>query len=503
MKSINRFLAAMIAVIMIMAMLPTAFAATIAPAADDDHAYEAYQIFVGDLDDDGNLTNIKWGANANKGTYTGEYVPKEVLDELTGVKSGTDAAKLAVIKKYVNLSSSPTTVSGSTTVDNGYYLIKDKDTHVGEENESVTLYIVEVAGAVTIAPKTGVPSLEKKVKETNDTTGDVTGWQDGADYDIGDNVPFKLTATLPAEYGKFEHYVLTFEDTMSAGLTYTEGSNTYSAYYQNNGEDPVSLTVSFTKEGQKLTWKTGDLKAVSAITKDTKVVIEFDAQLNSSAVIGPAGNENKAGLKYTNNPNWDGNGDSPDGKTPEDKVIVFTYQVDSNKVDGNNNSLTGAKFELFKYVPNGGTETNQKLTDAGVAAAEIKNWKSLGEVDGASKSLFSWTGVDAGKYMLVETQAPEGYNAAEPIVFTVTATYDVESATPGFGNLTTDNDNVVAVQQNGSLTGAVTTTVKNFMGAELPTTGGMGTTLFYIVGGILVVGAGILLVSKKRMSDMV
>ena len=194
-------------------------------------------------------------------------------------------------------------------------------------------------------------------------------------------------------------------------------------------------------------------------------------------------------LEYSNNPNAGGNDDTD--KTPKDKVIVFTYKVVANKVNEKQEALPGAAFELFKYVK----------------VSEGWGWKSLGvkgardngdgtyTVDSEPTTQFSWNGLDDGKYKIVEVVTPSGYNSIKPIEFDVTAEHQEDSDNPQLINLSGN-------KFTGDIsTGALTSNIENKSGSTLPSTGGIGTTIFYVVGVILMLGAGVLLVTKKRMSS--
>lgn len=248
-------------------------------APSNDHTYEIYQIFTGDLSENGStLSNVKWGSNG-KGT-AGNDVDKTVLDEIKGLKSDdADQTKLATIKKYVDLTGTPfkTVKNGTVDVPEGYYLIKDKDNSLTGEDDVYTTYIVQVSKDLKITPKADKPQSEKKVKDTNDTIGDTTGWQDSADYDIGDDVPFQLTGTVTSKYADYKAYKFVFHDKESAGLTFNA--------------DSVKVYV----DGKQIT-SGYEVKAGSKIT------VEYTSQLNDKAVIGSAGNPNTMHLEYSNNP---------------------------------------------------------------------------------------------------------------------------------------------------------------------------------------------------------
>ena len=234
-----------------------------------------------------------------------------------------------------------------TSLAAGYYLVQNAS--VGN-NEAHTNYILQVVKDVTVEPKTSVPTVEKKLKDTNDTTGETTGWQDSADYDINDSVPFQLTATLPDNLASYDEYYLELSDTLSTGLTYNKDAKVYLV----NGTEKTDITSSFTIAADGSSFKINNLKSLNGVTSSTKVVVEYTATLNPNAVIGSAGNPNTVKLIYSNNPNYTGSGEtSPTGETPKDKVIVFTYKVVVNKVDQSGNALAGAGFTLYKKDASG------------------------------------------------------------------------------------------------------------------------------------------------------
>jgi len=499
MKNMRKIATLLLALALILSLAAPVFAAedtyTITIKNDvDGHIYEAYQIFVGDLAKEAEndevdsteavLSNIRWGANANQ---EGE-VEQKILDELSIEKAIS----------YVNFDTDPVATStdeGDTYVIEGlapgYYLIKDQDGSV-TGNDAYTAYIIEVVEDSTVAPKSDVPEVQKKVKDTNDTDGTTTDWQDSADYDIGDAVPFQLKATLANNVSAYKTYKIVFHDTLSAGLTFkavtkvtVDGVEITEGYEVNtvvNEDGTTTLTITF-----------DNVKAQDA-TDSSVVIVEYTAELNEDAVIGAAGNPNVVYLEFSNNPNWvpDENPDTPDepdtGKTPEDKVIVFTYQAIVNKVDEKNEALKGAGFTLYKEVDGEWVQISEELV-------------------GGDLTKFTWTGLDDGNYKLAETTTPAGYNTVDDIYFTIEATHDVESADPKLTELVVKDveGNVISEGETASFTatavaGTVETTVVNQSGATLPETGGIGTTIFYAVGAIMVLGAVVLLVTKKRMA---
>lgn len=486
MKVMKKFTAIALSLAMMLVTSISVFAAAntytiTAPA--NNHQYEIYQIFTGDLSD-GVLSNVKWGQN---GTGTqGEDVSDTILQELAGVVNDTDAAKLAVITKYAKLSSTPvgTVTNGSTyEAAAGYYLIKDKDNSV-TENDVYTTYIVQVVGDVTIAPKANVPSFEKKIKDTNDSTGDTSGWQDSADHDIGDQVPFKLEGTVASNYADYKTYYFAFHDVEEKGLTFNASS--VKVYVDGNEITTGYDVVTSTTDGCTFEVVFNDLKKIDAVKVGSTITVEYTSELNDKAVLGSEGNVNKGKLEFSNNPNSEQGGEKDTGETPWDNVIVFTYKVVVDKyadsVDGE--KLPGAEFTLEKVLKDGSKET-------------IKVVKSS---DGTS---FTFSGLDDGNYILTETKTPDGYNTIAPIKFTVTADHRIvweaeertDILTSLTGNAATGSLTFTANADKSELA----TKVVNKKGITLPSTGGMGTYLFYIIGGLLVVISVVLFVVKKRM----
>ena len=203
-------------------------------------------------------------------------------------------------------------------------------------------------------------------------------------------------------------------------------------------------------------------------------------------MIGSAGNPNEARLEYSNNPYGGGT-----GITPWDKVIVFTYELVANKVDGSNNPLEGAGFTLYKY---------DMATSNYVVVKEFANDEAGKE---GKQTTFTFSRLDAGQYKLEESKVPDGYNKAEDLIFKVVAKYETNADNPKFGELKITDLNDKEITDKFTLNQTkdqATTNVVNLSGTELPSTGGMGTTILYVVGAILVIGAGILLVTKKRMN---
>ena len=451
------------------------------------HTFEAYQIFAGDASDK-TLSNLKWGSGVTPDGQTALGNAKTKADSL---KNDSDAKDFAYeVSKYLATASASSVADGQDYKINGlapgYYLVKDKDGTVPQE-QAYTKFILEVVGTnVSAAVKSSVPTSEKKVKDTNDTTGETTGWQDSADYDIGDQVPFQLTGNVADDYSQYKGaYQLVFHDTLSNGLTFNENSV---KVYVNDSDTPVSsdqYTIAYpATDNHSFDVTINDVKSLGDHV--TKVRVEYTATLNENAVIGSVGNPNTMYMEFSNNPNSTTGTDK--GQTPEDKVIVFTYKVVINKVDSRRIPLAGAAFKLEKVLSNG----EQKL---------VKEYTIGEDEDDPEKTRFEFTGLDDGKYILTETVTPEGYNTMDPITFNITASHDTKSDDP---KLTDLNGNAVDGEIKFTVNetkGTLTASVVNYMGSELPSTGGMGTTVLYVAGTIMILAAGVFLVMKKKAEN--
>lgn len=500
----NKVLKGLVAVAATAAMAVAGFAgASTAMAAEnnyditvpttDTHTYSVYQVFTGDLSE-GTLSNIKAGKNFNASNGAGDngtdLTAAEAAEKIAKVSgTATDTERLETISKFVNLNGEAFgTVSKDAPLSAapGYYLFKDQNAVTG--NDAATLFIVKVNGPVTVNRKADQPTFEKKVKDVNDSTGDKSDWQDSADYDVNDEVPFQLTATLPtneADFAAYKTYKLVFHDQQSAGLTFnkdsvvvkyddqTLGTDSYTLETPATDNDTFDITITDAK-----TVKDADGSAIT-VAAGGKFTVEYTSTLNENAVIGAAGNPNEASLEFSNNPNVGGEGNT--GKTPTDKVIVFTYQLDINKTFNGGTPAENdlPKFKLYKF--------DSTTKDYTIDRGEVTITKTEG-----GKYTASFKRVDDGKYKLVETKTPAGFNTAADTLFEITANHDVESDNP---QLTVLKINTTA---GNTTTGTVTADVVNQKGSNLPSTGGMGTVLLYVAGIAVFVLAGATLVMALR-----
>lgn len=496
MKRVKKIASLILAFVLAFVLAVPAFAATTnikIEGGANGAEYKAYR-----------LLNATEGNNSNF-AYTVNETYREVLKSVTEKTTDTDIvdyiSKLnetglrefadTIYLRIKDLDADVTTTNNEFEgVEQGYYLIAE--TKTGEDPDSYSLVMLNTAGKdeLTVTTKEDVPKIEKKLKEKNDSTGTVTDWQDGADYDVNDHVPFKLTGTLPNNYASYETYKYVFHDEQSAGLTFESDSvRVYVEKGSDKTEVPASkyeVVTEGLEDGCTFEVVFENLKEVTT-EKDSRIVVEYTSILNENSVIGSTGNPNQAKLEFSNNPYGTGT-----GKTPFDKVIVFTYKLVANKVDKENKPLEGAGFTLYKF---------DKETNDYVAVGS--------EITGVTT--FNFERLDAGQYKLVETTVPAGYNKAEDLIFTVEATYDINADEPAFKDLVVkDAEGRVISGTNAEAgqtitftvstkDGSATTNIVNHTGTELPSTGGIGTTIFYLTGTILVLGAVVLLITKKRM----
>lgn len=534
MRHFKKLASLLLALVMVLGLATTAFAADV--TNNTNHSYNAFQIFSGtQADSSVPLGDVEWGSGINSAAFLAELktdsrfnvgtdganifasstTALDVSAVLGGYQDKSDVANAFANVAAKHLTSVCTAIAADATsvnLDAGYYLLVDTSTPSDGDAMNSALLQVTNKGTITIEKKYDVPSVDKSVKGTDNQ------WGEAADWEIGSNVPFQLVGTLPSNYADYETYKYVFHDTLTAGLQY----NGDVKVYVQNGETKTELTTGFTVDpsaaatagGGTLTVTFENLKTITSVSASSKIVVEYTAKLLSTAEIGQPGNSNKVKLEYSNNPNYTGDGtDIPTSNTPEDEVLVFTYELDVTKVDGQDptKALSGAEFVLLN---------SDRTKVAKVSDGKFVEWvdvPSAGEdgtvtypegttLTSGSDGKFVIAGLDAGSYYLRETKAPAGYNLlTSDISVTITATLDKSENNPALTSLKLsvkeDKEGATATESDGVLaTGIVSTNVVNNSGAQLPETGGMGTTIFYVLGGVLVLAAVVLLVTKKRMS---
>lgn len=503
MKTTKKLLALLLSAILLLSLLPAAFATEPEAQAaattysltitgtQNGRQYDLYQVFTGSLhtDEKGNkiLSDVVFGKSWRDQTLVGTPVPENILDAYV---KGDGKANIDNFLPH----KSDTSFANTTAIDDkatfedlpaGYYVVLEVGQVTGHAAKSEC--IIQVVGNTEVGAKMEVPTSYKKVMDTNDSTGDTTGWQDSADYDIGDKVPFQLTATVAKNILDFKGpYALTFHDKESRGLTFNPDSVVVKIDGQQVTTGYTVVTEGIT-DGCTFHVKFDNLKVYKEqrIHGGSIVTVEYTSRLNENAQIGAAGNPNEMHITFSNNPN----SDQPEenGTTPDDKVIVFTYQLEVFKYNGTDAGpqelpLEGAEFTLYKMNTGGGLDLVKTITPEDAVDTGV-----------GKRYVYNFIGVDDGDYMLKETKTPAGFNTADPIYFTISATHQ-ENA---------DNPQLIELKGTDPITTAssrLRMAVHNYRGNTLPSTGGMGTTIFYVLGSILAVGAAILLVSKKRMN---
>ena len=535
-KTIKKLLAALLAVAMVCAMAIPAFAENSEGDVDSHHTYSAFQIFKGDVEGnnikDFKISNVDWGSNIinnsddflNKLREADHIGPlfanansaRDVL-EVISQWHNSDANSIAFARfvchyLYSN-DANPTYVvragSNALTIPEakaGYYLFVDttdfsKDDSYHSYN-SFLLMVTKGNWNVPITPKAEKPTVEKKVYDNPDGTS-TGGFGSSADHAINEKFQFQLTATLPDStnraYDYYDKYSVIFHDTLSEGITYDKDDELDSVVIKSNGN-----TYNIT-DSSKYTIDTTDLESqnsfvvnidVKACAKDAgfdlnngaTITVTYTAHLNDEAYVNTAGgstsNINKVYLTYSNNPK----DESSIGKTPESTpVYVYTYQLNNTKHQDTEKgpALEGACFRLYSdEACTDQSEVQLYQKDGFYYPIKDVLGKEAVEMKSAANGTFNVKGLDAGTYYLKEITPPDGYSACKVIPVTIKADHSRNDQVNLEGsNLTNDIVNIKA--------GGIT----------LPSTGGIGTTLFYVVGGGLMVAAIVLLVTKKRMEN--
>lgn len=502
MKYMKKLITLLAVLTLALAMAVPAFAETTTPTKytitinNGTGNYAAYQIFKGDLHEK-TLSNIEWGDNV---TDEGRTKFGNAADKAKTITTEADAKAFAVeVAKYLTDPAAGTGTDSIIVSGPGYYLIKN--TSVGE-GEVFTDYILRVVGDVTVNPKSGKPTLDKQIRHNETGLWGVVG-----DNQIGDTVEFRTLTTVPIVSG-YTQYTYVIHDEMSAGLTSNVRSNEDVTIKVNDETVLDKKYYTVTVDGTNANKFTVTVDVLSAI-KDGKMVegntlyTYYTGILNEKAKVYNDGKQdNKAYLEYSNNPH----DNKTTNKTPEKVVYDWTFKMGVKKVDGADGTpLTDAKFVLSK---NGNCSLGT-IGDDGTPSTTTDLINLIENSDGSyTVAPAGYTGSvvnvmtagditingldDATVYYLYETKAPAGYNRLTAAVrFEITATYSDAG----------DNCTSVTATVNNDVQSSVSVNVRNNKGSTLPSTGGIGTTLFYVIGGGLMAVAAVLLVTKKRMNN--
>ena len=425
-----------------------------------------------------------------------------------------------------------------STLDLGYYVIEDT-TAEGDYKKPVSALVLDtVTPDVEVVVKAEKPPVDKVIDDDNNltTTDDRVESNEAA---IGDTITYVITSKVPDMTG-YEKYFFIMKDTMSKGLTYNANSMTVKVGDKTLEDDEYTLTIVANEDG------TTSMKIVfhDFLQYNTKefigkpVEVTYTATLNEDCEINKIPNTNEVYLEYSNDPDVEYNGeDEPDeedkdlpplGETPRDYVYTYTTAMEVIKTDPLGNRLEGAEFQLTgeklnivrvetdvftkdengeywlltdgsytktdpESIVDGATIDKTKyasLTDkySMETVEEIIKTKENVEVTATvgTDGIVRFEGLSEGTYTLTETKAPEGYNILTEEL-EIIITWNEETGEFSFEGASNNN-------------GVAQVTVVNQSGTELPSTGGMGTTLFYLFGGIMVLAAVVLLVTRRRMS---
>lgn len=508
------------------------------------------------------LSNIQWGSSITDGeallaefntTYKQTAASAAVMAEWIANNVTSDSETIdaiaALFGKYLGTLSGSDDYADSkyeiTGLPAGYYLIKDKDGSLvdAEGNpmyDAYTKFILRVLRDQEVTPKSDIPEVEKTI---NDTLGGTYAKYE--DFDIADIAYYKWNGTLPSNLAAYDKYFYKFHDNLPTGIVfesiqqiYIEGhdGNVVHTFYDITDADtandtlPAGITLavegvqvirqadgSFIHSGTalneeqsgKVTLEFADLFALyPQILNTHKIVVKYTALVSRDVTFEVMINDVR--LEYSNNPN-DPSGEGH-GITTPDEAYAITFQINVDKYDADdvNKKLEGAKFVLYytrvendipvnyyalvvtEEMIEAGTEVNgTAVTDKylGNIYGWTTNEKEASILDTDANGHLRVGGLDSGTYFLKEIEAPAGYNLMEsPVQIDIVPTF-----TNG-GKTVTVSYSVDSIAQTSNTVG-----VRNSAGSTLPVTGGIGTTIFYILGSILVLGAVVLLITKKRM----
>lgn len=485
-----------------------------------------YQLFKADVADQTvgattskAVSNITWGSSqaqtavedaikAIEPAYAGTSA-QDAADWLSAHASGSGSAtvvdandafgKIAAAMRTAGATATMVTPGTKATLNEGYWLfVTDSGTtsDLIDKVGTAPIYAVVGGSAVTVDQKSSLPTVNKYIK--NDATG--SGWTKAADSQIGQSIDYKLAGTVATALASYDTYYYSFSDVLDSGLTADAGS--VKVMVQNPATDGTAqsetqvrtddYTAALDSASNTLKVTINDLKSVKdtagnaiAITPSSVVNVYYTAQLNEHAKVVGNSNDNTVTLTYSNNPGTKSHGDT----TPA-TVHDYTYQLMLMKVDSSDNSkgLQNAKFTIqatgadegagIKYVQSDGT--------LGDAAYEFTS---------AADGSIAVSGLDAGEYTVVETQAPGGYNTVPSFTFQIYPVYKETTGDIDTIRVQTSNANVSTINVYD---GVVDLVVKDKAGMTLPLTGENGIALLWIVGGVMVAAGAVYLVRSRK-----
>lgn len=557
MKHAKKLASLLLALVMVLALAVPAFAAgetgSITIQSNDNvsvakKTFNAYKILDVELVGEGYVYTVpeamksfytdRYGLTGNEGDFDAQVVAK-INEEKDLFAFAAAALKAAKDAQITPVSADAGAQDTSVTISNlplGYYVVEDT-----AKTTPVSALILNTTNPdVTVHIKADKPTVDKKIEGDKDTDDGTTGDVEHNNAAVGDKVPYKVTSNVPDMTGYTKYYFV-LNDTLSKGLTFnndvaiTIGNKTlmkdtdYTVTSTSNNDGTTSVKIVFKDFIQ---YKAKEYN-------DAPITVTYSATVNENAVIGVAGNPNKVTLTYSHNPNTDESDNpndeptptSPVGTTPEEITRTYVTDIELIKVDPQGNRLTGAEFKIegtklntvivYKDVytknengtywklkdgtyttqdPNGENMDQSKYESTTIKYSKETKTETIVQKENVSYTgtvgddgVLRFEGLAAGTYTITEIKAPNGYNLLKDSI-TVVIGFTAPTGNSTDCTWTYTGTDVV----NDTNTNHVTITNKS--GTELPSTGGMGTTIFYVLGGILVVGAAILLVTKKRMS---
>ena len=520
-KVMKKLMAALLAVAMVCAMAIPAFADDTKENIQDHNSFSGFQIFKGDVK--GNkISNVQWGKNIpddkdflaklkEAPTIGDQFTDAAtVQDVLAVISTWSDSddysiafARFVCKYLYPNANAKPKPFVESnhslTFSQAGYYLIVDTTYfNPGDSYHAYNSFMLKVTQAnyvFDVTPKVEKPSVKKEVYDNQDGTSNKAGFGSSADHAINEEFQFRLTATLPASdarvYDYYDKYMVTFCDTLSAGITFDR----WDTVVINNGGADIPIPAEnyhSDASNQDLTLSIEDVKTCVEdprfnLNNGATITVTYTAHLNDNATVNTAGgttttdNKNSVYLIYSNNPRSSAFVDT----TPKSEVCVYTYQLNNTKYHDEanpNNVLAGAGFCLYSDEACAHKVELYKEGDFYFPIKNATDKKTVEEMYSDKDGKFNIKGLDAGTYYLRETTPPTDYSACADTRIVISATHDEYNVNLDGSNLST-------------------TIINNKSGITLPSTGGMGTTLFYVIGGGLMVAAAVLLITKKRMEN--
>ena len=463
-----------------------------------------------------------------EGRYSSyRYFVEDLRNEM--VKEGVEGDVV-----YVTMTQSDGSIRISG-LDYGYYLT-DEISDVQSTHSAASLILLQTANpSASVQIKSDYPTIEKKIEEDDNNIG----WNDIADYEIGQTIPYRYTTNVPDMNG-YHTYYFSFHDIMDEALTFNRDSVKITIQNENKSYSLKSseFTIEENIGGDTFKISIPDLKKIvdtqfpeglnnkNENTYGQLVTLTYNATLNDKAAgrTGRAGFENSVRLEFSNNPDSDGSGQT--GLTPWDTVVCFTYKINGLKINNHDKVLEGAKFRLYSDAEC----TQEVYLKEGNDGYIVINRDSIGgddhtggtmpstavEMVSNAEGIFTIFGLDQGTYYLKETDSPDGYRELlDPITITITPTFTTDRQHYAAGESATEKTlqalSATAHKKeflSGAFTegttdlvtdveeGSANITVVNQVGTKLPITGSSMTLIMLAAGTVIMAGS---LAYSKRL----